>query len=89
MKFKITKQNLSLTNQKKSNQIYFQIDYERKYLLHSLFKLKFEAGFITTLHLEVKEKKIKHFVCAGLFFDVTILNIRIGIYLTPIIYSTK
>lgn len=100
MKTELSKRRLSICHQGMKSQFYFQVDYDKEYLLYRIFTFNAKGGFysgMSTTHIyfekDVSDRKgFKTFypVCQrGLYFDITILNIRLGLYFHPIVFKYK
>lgn len=91
MKFRIDNGGFSLHHQGIRSQFYFQLDWGRKYLFRRLFQIHFKSGISKWTHIQYPWDEVKHthIETIGPFVDLTVFNLRIGIYLHPIIVSKK
>ena len=91
MTLRIDKHSFRITNQQITNQFYFSIDYDKDYILKRIFNIKIEGGFGSWRTLKYNSKRIEdgydNVEAIGFFVDITIINIRIGIYMHPIYYK--
>ncbi len=89
---RINNHEFSLCHQGLLSQFYFKVDYDKDYILHRLFQCSFKSGVTTQINVQIYDKWYEYTWIerrtVGLFFDITVLNIRLGIYLHPIIYKT-
>lgn len=86
MKTQFDKYGFGLTNQQKFYQYYFQIDWDKKFWLYRFFSFGFGAGLSWQKDLNMSNHNWIETKLVGVFIDITVFNIRIGIYLLPIIY---
>lgn len=97
MKFKSNKLSTFVSYDGLLCAIYFGMDHDKYYLLHRLFQMKFKFGICTKHHVTYKsidpyDGTYHYHDCIerktiGVYFDITILNIQLSIYLHPIIYK--
>lgn len=89
--------NPSVSKQKKRFQFYFQTHYSEKWWLRNFFVIGFKGGLYTGKSMAMKTVRpgwsfplnavYTQWECAGIYVDITVFNIRLGIYLHPIIYN--
>ena len=95
MKIRIKKYSIMLYRKKNSHEFYFGIGDEKGYFFKRFFRFQIAGGANTLIilnYFEDKNKNTRSYISKriGLYFDIDILTIRLGIYWRPInYYSTK
>lgn len=97
METEFSKRRISICHQGKRSQFYFQVDYDKEYFLYRIFTVKIEGGIYQGRSFDYINNDnpsyglIAHQLMEvkGLYIDVTILNIRLGVYLHPIRFKYK
>ncbi len=91
MKVNLTKREFSIINQKTYNEFYFKVDYDMKYFLYRFFSGGCSAGITVSRRLDTGTdySEWKEMKRIGLYFDITMLNIRLALYLYPIVWEVN